>query len=50
MPKPQKKSSGNSSSDGNNDLSNDKLLKELITATTKLWRKYHLNYDQVRYV
>ncbi len=25
-------------------------LKELIAATTKLWRKHHLNYDQVRYV
>lgn len=50
MPKPQKKSSGKHSSDGNNDVSNDNLLKELITATTKLWRKYHLNYDQTRYV
>lgn len=25
-------------------------LKSLITATAKLWRKYHLTYDQVRYV
>src|SRR5713101_6742888 len=25
-------------------------LTPLITATTKLWRKYHLTYDQVRYV
>ena len=25
-------------------------LKPLITATTKLWRKYHLTYDQARYV
>src|SRR5713101_6410521 len=25
-------------------------LKPLITATTKLWRKYHLSYDQARYV
>jgi integrase/recombinase XerD len=25
-------------------------LKELISTTTKLWRKYHLTYDQARYV
>lgn len=25
-------------------------LKTLISATTKLWRKYHLTYDQARYV
>jgi integrase/recombinase XerD len=25
-------------------------LKSLITATTKLWRSYHLTYDQARYV
>jgi integrase/recombinase XerD len=25
-------------------------LKTLISATTKLWRKHHLTYDQVRYV
>jgi integrase/recombinase XerD len=25
-------------------------LKVLISATTKLWRKYHLTYDQARYV
>lgn len=25
-------------------------LKPLITATAKLWRKYHLTYDQARYV
>jgi len=25
-------------------------LKSLITATTKLWRKHHLTYDQTRYV
>jgi integrase/recombinase XerD len=25
-------------------------LKELIAATTKLWRKHHLTYDQARYV
>ncbi|HEX8149998.1 MAG TPA: tyrosine-type recombinase/integrase [Pyrinomonadaceae bacterium] len=25
-------------------------LKSLITATTKLWRKHHLTYDQARYV
>lgn len=25
-------------------------LKALISATTKLWRKYHLTYDQARYV
>ncbi len=25
-------------------------LKPLITATTKLWRKHHLTYDQARYV
>lgn len=26
------------------------VLKPLITATAKLWRKYHLTYDQARYV
>src|SRR5918998_865963 len=25
-------------------------LKSLISATTKLWRKHHLTYDQARYV
>ena len=25
-------------------------LKDLITATTKLWRKAHLTYDQTRYI
>lgn len=30
--------------------SETKQLKELITATTKLWRKYHLTYDQAGYV
>src|SRR3954467_3893548 len=25
-------------------------LKPLITTTAKLWRKYHLSYDQARYV
>lgn len=25
-------------------------LKELIAATTKLWRRHHLTYDQARYV
>lgn len=25
-------------------------LKELITATVKLWRKHHLSYDQLRYI
>jgi integrase/recombinase XerD len=25
-------------------------LKDLITATVKLWRKHHLSYDQTRYV
>jgi integrase/recombinase XerD len=28
----------------------DQGLKSLITATTKLWRSYHLTYDQARYV
>src|SRR5919201_6909145 len=28
----------------------DAGLKSLITATTKLWRSYHLTYDQARYV
>jgi integrase/recombinase XerD len=28
----------------------DEGLKPLITATTKLWRSYHLTYDQARYV
>ena len=32
------------------DAENSKPLKELIAATTKLWRKYHLTYDQARYV
>jgi len=32
------------------ELSDDKSLKELIAATTKLWRKFHLTYDQARYV
>jgi integrase/recombinase XerD len=25
-------------------------LKNLISATTKLWRKHHLTYDEARYV
>jgi integrase/recombinase XerD len=29
---------------------NDEGLKSLIAATTKLWRSYHLTYDQARYV
>jgi integrase/recombinase XerD len=29
---------------------NEKGLKSLIAATTKLWRSYHLTYDQARYV
>jgi integrase/recombinase XerD len=28
----------------------DQGLKSLIAATTKLWRSYHLTYDQARYV
>lgn len=32
------------------DLTQDKNLRELISATTKLWRKYHLTYDQARYI
>jgi integrase/recombinase XerD len=28
----------------------DDSLKALISATTKLWRKHHLTYDQARYV
>ncbi len=28
----------------------NKALKEVIEATTRLWRKHHLSYDQVRYV
>ena len=28
----------------------DKQLKELISATVKLWRKHHLTYDQASYV
>jgi integrase/recombinase XerD len=28
----------------------DPGLQSLITATTKLWRSYHLTYDQARYV
>ena len=28
----------------------ERPLKPLITATTKLWRSYHLSYDQARYV
>ena len=30
--------------------SEPKELKELIDATVKLWRKYHLTYDQAGYV
>lgn len=30
--------------------SEPKELKELIDATAKLWRKYHLTYDQAGYV
>lgn len=30
--------------------SETKELKELIAITTKLWRKYHLTYDQAGYV
>ena len=37
-------------SDEISDAENSKPLKELIAATTKLWRKYHLTYDQARYV
>src|SRR5215213_7966436 len=33
-----------------NNLADEKSLKELIAATAKLWRKYHLTYDQARYV
>lgn len=33
-----------------NDSASDKSLKELISATAKLWRKYHLTYDQARYI
>jgi integrase/recombinase XerD len=29
---------------------NDEGLQSLITATTKLWRSYHLTYDQARYM
>jgi len=29
---------------------NPLTLKPLVTATAKLWRKYHLTYDQARYV
>jgi integrase/recombinase XerD len=37
-------------SNKNAGAENSKPLKELIAATTKLWRKYHLTYDQARYV
>lgn len=37
-------------SQSKNGFENDKSLKELISATTRLWRKYHLTYDQARYV
>ena len=30
--------------------SETKELKELVAATVKLWRKYHLTYDQAGYV
>ncbi len=33
-----------------NKRKEEQSLKELITAMTKLWRKYHLSYDQARYV
>lgn len=32
------------------DSAETKQLKELINATVKLWRKYHLTYDQAGYV
>ena len=32
------------------DFVANQSLKDLISATTKLWRKYHLTYDQARYI
>jgi integrase/recombinase XerD len=48
--KTAKKNSTENSKKSKNDLSGDNSLKQLISATTKLWRKYHLTYDQARYV
>jgi len=45
MPKPK-----NSISKTNNEAGESAELKKLIAATVKLWRKYHLTYDQAGYV
>lgn len=45
MPKPK-----NSISETNNEAQESAELKKLIAATVKLWRKYHLTYDQAGYV
>lgn len=50
MPKISGKTSVQKTVKSKSDSSNDKSLKELISTTTKLWRKYHLSYDQARYV
>lgn len=34
----------------NQNAKHPETLQDVINATTKLWRKAHLNYDQVRYV
>ncbi len=40
----------NSISKTNNEAGESAQLKKLIAATVKLWRKYHLTYDQAGYV
>ena len=45
MPKPK-----NSISKTNNEAGESAEFKKLIAATVKLWRKYHLTYDQAGYV
>lgn len=50
MPEITAKSSAPKSDASKIELNDDKSLKELIAATTKLWRKHHLTYDQARYV
>jgi len=50
MPNVSAQSASQKAEKSKSGFSADKSLKELITATTKLWRKYHLTYDQARYV
>ncbi len=47
MPKPK---SSDSKRNQNTATGESAKLKELIAATVKLWRKYHLTYDQAGYI